>query len=229
MADDQQSKQPTESPEEALARFKRDLGTELDKFFDEDAIKARKSQGHKPAERRAKEQLPQLEITNFGVVATCRLPAGWVENVAPAADTQSVRFREFHPADHPAAKICFFFRGHRVTESAAGDFQKLFSKADHYLTPSEFKSLAEILRDLADEAAFKLLQAATRDLSGRKVLTVEGRFIRSEHDTYSVYVDVDGSGSIVQEVHYQAPKADYPRYLKEVKLSVDSIQWRQSE
>jgi hypothetical protein len=223
MTSKDEKNQPTESFEEALAKFKKNLTADLDDIFDEEAIKARKAQKG----RRVKQQeLPRLEVANFGVVASFTLPPGWVESSFSQGEAQQSRSRIFHDSDSPSVQLCFFFRGHRVSEQAAREFLDLLSRPDHFLKPSEFKAAREIVRDLGNTGSFKLLQAATRQLNGKRVMIVEGRFVQSEQDTYALFVDVDGTGTIVQEIHYQAPKLDYARHLAVVKAAMESIAWR---
>lgn len=225
MASQEEKKPPAETFEEALAKFKRNLSSELDNIFDEEAIKAKKAAGRKRGEQ--KSQLPRLEVTNFGVVSSFTLPVGWVESSLVQNDgQQQSRSRIFQHAENSSVQLCFFFRGHRVSEQAASTFLSILAKPDHFLKVSEFKSLSEIVRALSNSDTFKMLQSATRQMGNKKVLIVEGRFVQSAQDTYALFVDVDGSGTIVQEIHYQAPKLDYARHLLEVKTAMDTIQWR---
>lgn len=225
MTSPEEKKTPADSFEDALAKFKKNLSSELDNFFDEDAIKAKKG----ARTRKAQQELPRLEVANFGVVSSFTLPANWVESNFGQGEPQQGRSRIFNQSDTPSAQLCFFFRGHRVSEQAAANFLTLLSSPDHFLKSSEFKSVAEIVRDLGNTATFKLLQAATRQVNNKRVLTVEGRFVQSGQDTYSIFADVDGSGTIVQEIHYQAPKLEFTRYLAEVRAAITSLQWRQPQ
>ena len=164
---------------------------------------------------------------NFGVVGSFLVPPGWVEGTGQMPSGQG-RSRIFHQASKEGVQLCFFFRGHRVSDPAAVELAGLLARPDHFLKLSEFRAVQEIVRDLGSRDGFKLLQAATREIKGKRVLVVEGRFASREEDTYALFVDVDGSGSIVQEIYYQAPKFDFARHLFEVKVAMESIGWRLS-
>lgn len=210
----------TQSIEEALDNYKKSVGDEIDRFFDEATIQSAREK------TRERKEEPRLEITNYGRIGYISLPPGWVETQQPAGEQDRRRFREFHPPDKPRVKICFFFRGHRTGQESAQAFQSILSKPTHVLTRPEYASVAEIVRDKAEASSFKLLVAATRELAGKKVLIVEGRYKESQEEVHALHIDGDGTGTIVQEVYFQAPRDTYPLHFAEASASFKSIQWK---
>lgn len=217
---------PARSREEALADFKRSLTDELDKIFDEATIAAAKE---KKTQKKAPKEEPRVEVSNFGRVGSILLPPGWVERQPEPDEANPKRkLREFHPQESTDVKMCLFFRGHKVAEENASAFKTLLEKPPHFLTPTELKSVAEIVRDKADKTVFKVIVIATRDVNGLPVLVTEGRYLETNQDVYAIHADADGSGSIVQEVIYQGPKEDYLRFFSEALGAIKSIQWKPS-
>ncbi len=220
MSNDQDSSSRAQSLDEALDNYKRTVGDELDRIFDEATIQAAKTK------TRERKEEARLEITNYGRIGAITLPPGWLEAQQPAGETDKRRFREFTPPGQPVVKICFFFRGHRLADESARAFQSVLEKPGHVLTSAEFATVAEVVRDKAPSEAFKLLIAATRDINQKRVLIVEGHFTETGEDVHSVHIDGDGAGSIVQEIYFQAPKKDYPLHFAEASATLKSIQWK---
>src|SRR4030095_7962235 len=203
-----------------LDHYKRNVGDELDRIFDEATIQASQT---KARERREE---PRLEITNYGRIGQITLPPGWTEAQQPAGEADKRRFREFNPAGKANIKICFFFRGHRVAEESAKSFQTVLAKPGHVLTSAELATVAEVVRDKTPSDKFKLLVAETRDISQKRVLLVEGTYTETAEDVHAVHIDGDGAGSIIQEIYFQAPKKEYPLHFAEASAAFKSIQWK---
>jgi len=90
-------------------------------------------------------------------------------------------------------------------------------------------ALSKVLRGKEDPQQFKMIAARTEDFNGKRVLVVEGRDTKSEDDIYAILVDADGSGRVIQEIYYQAPNEIYPKYLREAKSALKSIQWKENK
>jgi len=168
------------------------------------------------------------EISNQGQISKMDLPCGWVErdksDVTSNIGARSVR--EFTPPDAPDVKLSFFYRGLPCSETTGDAFKGILSKPPHHVTPTELKTLTEILRERGDNSAFSILAARTEDLNGKRVLIVEGRYRQTQQDLHEVIIDTDGTGRTVQEVFFQAPKDKFPRHLSEAKAALRSIAWK---
>lgn len=166
------------------------------------------------------------ELVDHGQIDRMTLPHGWEASRSQDGVVGSSTYKDFCPPDNKEVKMAFFFRGRPVSEYAATTFHTLLAKAPHILTPSEIKSVGEILRDRQDPADFSMLSAHTESLNGKMALVVEGRYKQIQQDTYAVMIDADGTGKFVQEIYFQAPKDEYARRLKDARQSIKSIHWK---
>lgn len=168
--------------------------------------------------------IDMTKIVDVGQISQMDLPHTW--KLGTTDNTGGTDFREYHPRNDPEVKLCTYYRGHRVDQPSADAFREVLKKPPHILSPSEIKSLAEIMRNKDDAKVFSMVVARTEDLNGKRVLAVEGRFIEKQYDTHALYVDSDGNGSAVQEIYFQAPKADYMLYIKQARDAFKSIKWK---
>ena len=166
------------------------------------------------------------ESISIGQVSAMSLPPGWKEGKPEKSGTGTSSFREFHPEERPDAKLCFYYRGRRLSEEAGRTFHSILEKPAHILSPVEVQSLQEVLRDRARPDDFSMLVCKTEDLNGKRVLVVEGRYKQTQEETRAILVDSDGTGTAVQEIYYQAPKDDFSKYLLTASSAMKSIQWK---
>lgn len=165
------------------------------------------------------------EATNIGQVQRLELPARW-KNTGASSTVAGSGYHEFSVDGKDDVKFCFYYRGRRMSEPSSKAFHDILSSAPHTLKPAEMASLTEVLDQKSDPNVFSTLNARTESINGKRVLVVEGRFKEKQFDTMEVFVDSDGTGSAVQEIYYQAPKADYVTYLKDAKDAFKSIVWK---
>lgn len=163
---------------------------------------------------------------SIGQIDEMKLPSGWQEGPEAKPTGGSSLYREFHPADHPDVKLNFYYRGRRISEQAGKTFHDLLQKPAHILQGAELDGLKEVLRDKSNPESFKTLMAKTEDIAGKRVLVVEGHYPASDLETRSLFIDSDGTGTAVQEVFYQAPRADYSKYLPAANTAIKSIIWK---
>ncbi len=166
-----------------------------------------------------------LAIGDIGQVERMSLPATWQEG-QPTPLPASAFFKEYHAGSDADVKLCFYYRGQRASQAASAAFRNLLAKPCHVLTPSEIRSVAEIMRNKDDAGEFSMIAASTQLINGRRVLVVEGRFNEKQVDTEALYADCDGTGAVVQEIYYQAPKNRYVLHLKEARDAFKSIVWK---
>lgn len=163
---------------------------------------------------------------SLGQIQEMQPPAGWQEGKPVKPTAGSSLYQEFHPADQPDVRLCFYYRGRRVSESAGEAFHDILQKPAHTLSAAELTSIKEVLRDKANPNAFGTLAARTEDMNGKRVLVIEGHYKGIQHDTHAIFIDSDGTGSAVQEVYYQAHKDKYERYHQAALGSLKSIGWK---
>jgi hypothetical protein len=186
----------------------------------------------KPPHHKAKEhsrdgdRLTAAPSIIVGQVQYMCLPAGWLEEPQEKNGAPGILSHYYHPPEKPDVQLCFYFRGHKVSRAASVAFHDVLDKPAHMLALNEIKSVKEIIGDRADPQKFAIVLARTEDWNGRRVLTVEGRYYQHQCDTHAMLIDADGTGSTVQEIFYQAPKAEYLHYLQQVKAALQSIEWK---
>ncbi len=165
-------------------------------------------------------------IVSIGQVDTLKLPPGWKEGQSLKPTGGASLLREFHPTDNKDVKLCFFYRGTRISEAGGKDFHKIIEQPPHILSSSEVESLRETLREKANPQEFKTLVAKTEDIDGKRVLVIEGSYSKTDTESRTILVDSDGSGTAVQEIFYQAPKSDYAQHLPVAIAALKSIRWK---
>ncbi len=161
-----------------------------------------------------------------GQIASVAIPAGWEEAPEKKSGIPTMGYKSFHPKEAPQAELSFFYRGRRISKEGANAFKALLKKAPHVLSPGEFYSLKEILRDKSDPQEFAMLIAKTEEFNGKSVLVVEGRYLQIQEENRSIILDADGEGTAIQEIFFQAPKLIFPRYYRSATAAMRSIAWR---
>ena len=166
-------------------------------------------------------------IYDHGQIRHMSIPPGWEEGEPEAYLGIGYRsFREVHPMLDPAAKLCFFYRGGPIRPLPGERFHALITSPAHMLSFSEIKTLGEVLRDRQSPTDFAMTMARTEDISGKRVLVVEGRYLDANDETRALFVDADLTGRVIQEIYFQAPRQLYLRYGRLVRDMMNSIAWR---
>lgn len=188
-----------------------------------------------PSEERFKELLSSTKksdgekksmISNQGQIAKLPVPEGWVETTTVAKLPPTANYAEYHKEGSKEAKFGTFYRGHKISDSAAKNFHAMLQKSGRDLTAAEYASLAEVLRDKAKADDFSVSKKRVDSIKGKNVLVVEGTFLASKQKAYFVYVDADGTGSVVQEIFFQAPEQVYKSDLENARKAISSISWK---
>jgi hypothetical protein len=178
-------------------------------------------------------QAPGIEVDgghviDHGQIEDMALPNGWLQSAphrfAGGVGTQSLY--EFHPADAPPAKLCFYYRGLPESEEVGQKFRAVLDQEPHHLSGEEMKSLDEVLDDKAGAEAFTPFVARTENWNGKRILIVEGRYVKIGEDAMEIFVDAGGDGRLIQEIFFQAPRDLYEKYWTEAKKSMQSIEWK---
>lgn len=168
-----------------------------------------------------------VEILSRGAIREMRLPSGWVRGERKEREEERMySYESFHPRGRPDVMLWFYYRGHRVSDAAAAAFRQMLTGPAQVLSPDEIRSVAEVIRDKSDPDDFRIVMAKTEEIGGRRILSLEGRYVDAQEDAYTLYADSGGSGEVVQEIHYRAPKADYLGHLVEAKAAFRSIVWK---
>lgn len=164
-------------------------------------------------------------IANHGQIARLTIPPGWIERPSSGGGIQAQSLREFVPEKNPDVQLGLFYRGAPISEEAAKALRKVLGRIPHKLSGEEYDSLTEVLGNAAYPGAFDMRMAATQDLNGRKVIAVKGSWTAGNRDSYTLFVDADGSGRFVQQIFYSAPQDKYHLYIEAVYEAFHSLEW----
>lgn len=164
-------------------------------------------------------------VENQGQVKSMQLPEGWFER--EVEETTSHTFmRQFQAADNEEVTLSFYYRGHRTSDGDATNFLRVLGQPDHELSSEEAKSVRSIIRNASDADWFLTNSIRTENLKGKCVLMLEGIWKASDLADLGVFVDSDGTGSAVQEIHFTAPKDEYSKYLAMIEEALKSVKWK---
>lgn len=153
------------------------------------------------------------------------LPDGWKETEPEVKVVFMERLREFRSQDDPAVEISLYYRGQPIARAAANRLLSVLEKPSHSLTEQEVDAVSVVLRDASDSDWFDLRSARTETLKGRKVLVCEGVWKRSGIVDLGVFIDRNGDGSEIEELHYKAPENLYQKFLGTAGRAFRSISW----
>lgn len=155
------------------------------------------------------------------------LPKGWTHSrTKERTETSTENYVLYNPREDASVMFWYYFRGTPVNHRTAQNFRKILAEPAHSLSPKELSSISMVMRDKAKVENFRTLFARTREMNGKMVLVVEGRYVSDEQDAITIYIDADGSGQTVEELHYRAPKEHYMCYLRAIKSAFQSIVWK---
>lgn len=168
--------------------------------------------------------MQQLKVKNLGQVKHIEIPTGWVAKLD--RDDSQPYLKEYSPQDRADVKLIFYYRGSRVDRQSGIDFHNILKLAPHDLPPAEKLSLVFVLRDIGATDLFETLSMRTDNINRKTVLLTEGLWRKSNLHNLAIFVDTDGTGTAVQEIHYTAPPAVYLKYLPTIKDAIKSIKWK---
>ncbi len=170
-----------------------------------------------------------VTIENHGQIRSMSFPEGWVMKESPSFEFQSMPTKswvEVCAQQDERASVCFYYRGAPESTAVGLAFKAILSQPPHSLFPKELKALSTVLRGKDDPAAFSIITARTFDYNEKRVLIIEGRTVKTQEDIYALIVDAEGTGRIIQEIYYQAPKEIYLKYLRDARAALKSIKWK---
>lgn len=178
------------------------------------------------ARRALAEKLQETQMQNEGQISRMTMPAGWSKSTVQHSLPVAANFVEYHADANKDAKLCTYYRGHRISQMAGKRFHEMLEAPPHDLSGADYASLKEVLRDKANPEDFVVSSKKTIKVNGKKVLLVEGKFKAIKQDTYSIYVDADDTGEVVQEIFFQAPQEVYKDYFEAALAAIRSIGWK---
>ncbi len=164
--------------------------------------------------------------SDLGEIATFSLPQGWREGARQEA-IGGRTLHQFQAGSDCHVRFCIYIRTLPVSYPAAVDFQKILYGQFRDLLSEDIARLGEVLEGMSNQAAFEFNAASTNYLNDRRVLQVEGRWLKADEDTLAVFVDVDGTGRYVQQIYFTAPAGALESHLSLANSMFTSIKWKQ--
>jgi hypothetical protein len=134
--------------------------------------------------------------------------------------------REFAPQGNDTIKLSFYYRGRRIGATTGSRFVDVLSRPERQLSVQEKEAIGLVLRDASDPEWFELKSLRTIRLKGKSVLLYEGSWKKSGLADMGIFIDADGTGTAVQEIHFVAPEKDYQACLQRVSQALESIEWK---
>jgi hypothetical protein len=172
------------------------------------------------------KSVAHIDLRDHGQVKAMRLPQGWVEAEVNHQPFDLATTRMFHPEGNPQTRLCFYYRGGPVSPNSAGHFCKLLEQSPHELTESEWWEIQEVLGDAAVPGSFEKAAASSRDWQGKRVVVLQGRWPEEQQDSFSLFINADGGGLHVQEIHFVAAAEDFAKHLPSAQGALESIKWK---
>lgn len=152
------------------------------------------------------------------------VPEGWIEAEQPS-NPGPRSLRRFHPDHQEDTSLGLFYRGHPVSTEAGKHFHQILGLPAHVLNAQETLSLEQVLNFIADPEVFELRSAQTMELNGRTVLRVRGLWKEGELESLGFFIDADGTGEVVQQIFFEAPKLTFQHHKEAAMAALKSIEW----
>src|SRR5262249_39964531 len=143
-------------------------------------------------------------------------------------------FRQFQLNWAPSVTLDFWFRGGKASPAAGRDFVEILRRP-HVLSQHELESITEVLGVAGVElglgvprAIINVESAEVGGLKGRAVLAVRWQHKKMKRQFLSIYIDADGDGRTVREIHFSAPVDQFAQHVHLAHEAFRSIQWTDS-
>ncbi|HEY9870619.1 MAG TPA: hypothetical protein V6D08_15745 [Candidatus Obscuribacterales bacterium] len=141
-------------------------------------------------------------------------------------------FRQFQLKYVPSVTLDFWFRGRRLHPIAALSFQ-LTLKYVHALKEMELEIIREALGIVGTgvpsrrqvEKIAHIHLAEVGNLNGKLVLAVRWDNLKTKRQFISLFIDAEGDGATVHEVHFSAPPEQFAETKAHLTELLRSIQW----
>jgi hypothetical protein len=167
-------------------------------------------------------------VRDHGQVKLLVLPSHWreVEEIPEGPVMHGPETRTFLLDTHPGVRLCFYFRGCPLPVPDAKAFHALLRLPAHELSADELEAVSMVIREASEPEYFELELLRTQKLKGKTILVMEGLWKEHKLCDLGLYIDADGTGAIVQELHYLAPPESYENYRSLVLELLSCIEWQ---
>jgi len=165
-------------------------------------------------------------LSDIGPVSTMVIPADWRPGRQRHNTLGLSFYEEYTPPGEPETILYFYFRGVPLEPEQAGAFKQVLKAPPHTLSEAEVEKIKPLLAGKASPDAFEILSLATELINGKHVLMLTGIYKGEEKPMIELFVDLDGSGSLLHEIEYQAPLDKYTVYLPQMEAAFKSLSWK---
>lgn len=172
-------------------------------------------------------QSGEVVVKKYGQVEHLKLPSGW--NLLPPERPEWAvigNSRQFSFTGDPNCSVVLYDRGVRSSNEAGRKFRDLLAKPPHKLDSKEIQEIKVTLGNMADPNFFELREIRTENLNGKNVLVIDGEWKNSQTQFHGLMIDADGSGSLVQEIFFEATPQSYAERIKEVTDALRKLKWK---
>lgn len=169
---------------------------------------------------------PVDKVVDVGQIGTMKLPSGFVEGESERGTVGSNMFQEYHLAADPSVKLYLEYRGFKMSKATGGKFHDILAEPPHKLSAEELKSLGEMFDTRSNPSEFHTQIAKTQDVDGKRVLVLEGRYLKHDLQARTMFIDADDTGRVVQQVTFQTPMDKRSQYFNDGINALESIKWR---
>lgn len=154
------------------------------------------------------------------------LPEHWVESANSPERTNMGNLHTFVVANISVPRICYFRRRSPISAECAADFATVLAEPAHALSELELRKLNLVYFPAGRKELFEKFRCETIDLSGRRVLLLEGLWKEQGDFDYSVYFNY----SLWVHVLFYSAKPDvYQDFLPEAKKAFETVEWKKVE
>lgn len=235
-------KEKEKEKEIAIKKEERDMGPYSDSAVNFKQIKTEVHDAAQEQRRRLLEEIMQddstgndksgrkaskLQVFDRGQIASMSLLPDFVKGKTIGGTYANNSFQEYHLKSNANVKIYFEYRGSRMGDESAKAFKDILAKPPHMLSTQELEGLHQVLgTNRSNGDNFEISSAKTEDLLGKRVVLIEGYYPKHGLSARTIFVDTDGTGSAVQEITFQAPKAEFIKNSASSLKAFESIKWK---
>lgn len=163
-------------------------------------------------------------VSDIGEVKSVSIPSGWTELKPHEFGERIVRVWQYEK--EPRVRFVSYQRNGELSLNGASAFNRVLYNEFHTLNRPELSTLEELLEATAKADVFEVLAAYTKYLNNKRILRIDGTWLRDDVSSIAIWVDADGKGRKVQQLAFLAPKGFFDAYFAEAQAIFESIRWK---
>lgn len=199
-------------------------GEPQDSLYNRIGIETRPEQGAVAQASNPKPEIAQHHVKNLGAIEELQTPADF--KLSSKVERATGYTYTWSPDTSPQLTFSVSSRSQALNDNYADAFKTLLDKPPGTDVSGEIQTnpaLQGALRERADKNAFTVTSATIREIEGRRVLSLTGKYNTNGHDTEMILIDQNGDGKFVQEIAYTGPSAAFRRYSDAAGKAMDSL------